>query len=311
MYLDKYFLIKNLLSNTRFTLCYDDDNNNPDGGGNPDGNPDGGGNPDGNPAVTDPPHGGGSGGGGGNNGNPNPDIRTNPLSREQQDYFNKKINEEKKKWQAQQEKTIRELEKLKQSSTITAKEKEALQSRIDEMQAQFLSKEELLKKEKEKLAKEHMNTVQSLSSERDTWRTRFETSSVSRALLDAAHTHDAFNPEQIVAMLEKHARLVEEVDQDGKGTGVFIPRVRLTDFDQEGKPVTLDLTAEQAVKRMKDTPDKYGNLFKSGVAGGVGGNGSANGSRGKNVDFSKMSPEEYMKWRKDHPKLDVEGAMRH
>jgi hypothetical protein len=239
-----------------------------------------------------------------NQNNQNQNGKVN-FTREQQEFINKKMAEERRKLQVQNEKTIKELEKLKQAQGITQKQRDDLQTRIDELQAQFMSKEELLRKEKEKLAKEHKTIVEQLSFDRDSWKNRYHTSTINRALQDSAIRHEAFNPEQIMAILEKQTRLVEESDEEGKPTGSLVPRVKLNDVDGEGKPITLDLTVDQAVKRMKDTPDKFGNLFKSGVAGGIGGTGSANNGRGKTVDPSKMSMHEYLEWRKKNPNLDV------
>ena len=46
---------------------------------------------------------------------------------------------------------------------------------------------------------------------------------------------------------------------------------------------------------MKDRADEFGNLFKSGVAGGLGAKGGSPAGKGK--DPAKMSPEEYRVWR--------------
>jgi len=254
-------------------------------------------------------NGGGSNDGGGDGGDsgatppppatPPPSSKKLIFSPEQQTHINKILADERRKGQAANEKTIKELEKLKQSQGRTQEERDSLQARIDELQTQFLSKEELAKKEKEKLEKDHKSTLSTMTTERDQWRDLYHSSTISRSLLDAAIKFEAFNPDQIAAILEKHTRLVEDKDEEGKSRG-YIPRVKFTDIDGDGKPILLDLTVTEAVKRMKDLPERFGNLFKSNLTGGIGGNGTTGGRR---VEPGKMSTKEYMEARKKDPKL--------
>ena len=57
---------------------------------------------------------------------------------------------------------------------------------------------------------------------------------------------------------------------------------------------------------MKELPELYGNLFKSGVVSGIGGNsatgGLAPGANGQ-VDVRKLSPTQYREIREKNPEL--------
>jgi len=132
---------------------------------------------------------------------------------------------------------------------------------------------------------------------------KYETSTIERAIIDAAVINDGFSPSQFVRHLTPDTRLVEEVDENGAGKGTYVPRVKLPDVDKDGKAVVLDLSPGEAVKRMKEQVDLYGNMFKSNVNGGIGGTGPTGVTR--TPKFDEMSPAAYADWRKKHKDLDL------
>ena len=136
----------------------------------------------------------------------------------------------------------------------------------------MLSKEELAKRERDRLVNEHKSTLDNISKERDTWKSRFEESQITRAIVDAAIKGDAFNANLIVPLLKPNAALVEN-QNDGQPTGTFAVKVNMTVFEG-GVAKSLTLSPEEAIKLMKDKPDEYGNLFKGNLNGGVGGGAS-------------------------------------
>lgn len=232
----------------------------------------------------------------------NDPLKKLKFSPEQQKFFNETVAKEKKRLQQQNEKTIEELKKLQQQQGVSEKQKSDLQNRINELQQQFMSKEEIAKQEREKQEREHQGVLQSTKQERDQWKERFQNSTITRAIQDAAIEADAYSPIQIVDMLERRTRLVEEVDEDNKPTGRFVPRVKVEEV-QEDKTVVLDLTVKEALQKMKNTPERFGNLFKSGVAGGLGRAGSADTGSGRKKDPGKLTMAEYLEQRKKDPNL--------
>lgn len=211
-----------------------------------------------------------------------------------QSKVNAILAEEKRKYQEQQRKMAQELENLKNSASLTAKEKEDLQARLDELNNSLLTKEELAKQERDKQEKKYQTDLTKVTQEMSTWRDRYTNESIVRSITDAASANDAWSTEPIVALLRPNTKLVEEKDDDGKPTGNLIPRVKFQGEDKEGKQVTLDLTVPEAVKQMKDLPNRYGNLFKSAASGGLGSAAGA-ASSGRLPDPRKMTMEEYMK----------------
>ena len=212
-----------------------------------------------------------------------------------QEKMNALLAEEKRKHQQVINKQVKELEKLQRSTNLNEQAKSELQGRIEELQNTLLTKEELAAKDTKRLQEEAKKERETLSGERDTWKNRFMQSTTHRALLDEALKADAFNPNTVVALLAPNTRLTEVLDAQGNPIpDNFIPKIKFQDLDKDGKPVTLDLTVPEALKRMRDQPDLYGNLFKSGVSGGL---GATNRQAPNQKDPAKMTHEEWLKHR--------------
>lgn len=238
------------------------------------------------PVVTDPPV-------------------TPPVDDDKPTISNKKMNAivaaEKRKFQEQQQQTIKQLETLQKAKGLSDKEKDGLASQIEDLKNSMLTKEQLAAKEREKLQNEHREklTEQQQKAEKN-WKL-YEESTIKRSIVDAASTNDAYRASQIVEILEKKTQLVEDKDGDGRGLGTFTPHVKFPDT-KDNKPIILDLTVEEAVKRMKDMPDEFGNLFKSGVVGGLGGSGGTGGG-GATDKEAPADPEKFRIWREKQKKL--------
>ena len=76
------------------------------------------------------------------------------------------------------------------------------------------------------------------------------------------------------------------------------------DIDEKtGENIKTLRSPQDAVKRMKELPQLYGNLFKANVVSGIGSGSAAGGvptGTGK-VDVSKLSSEQYRKLRAENP----------
>ncbi len=223
-----------------------------------------------------------------------PIVKDDETPKFNQTQLNKLLAEEKRKAQKQIETSVSQLEALKKSKSLSDKERTDLQARIEEMNNSLLTKDQLAAKERERLQNEHKKTAETLSAERDSWRQRFTEQTITRSILDEAVNAEAYKPQQVVALLKGDTRLVEVLDGEGNPTGEYHAKVKMVDADKDGKPQTLDLTVQEALKLMKSRADDYGNLFKSGVSGGLGGTTKS----GKQADPSTMTPEQYREHRK-------------
>lgn len=257
------------------------------------------------PVFEDGSDGGGGGGGDGGDGGSGGDGDDKGLKDDKttktftQDQVNKMLAEDRRKHASRTQKAIDELNALKERANITANERAELESRIEEMSNQLLTKEELAKKDLAKAEKKSKEIQESLTVDRDFWKNRYTQETIDRAIIGAAVEHNAFNPEQIVAMLGPHTRLVEESDDEGKPNGQYATIVKFADTDDEGKPITLDLSVKDAVKRMTEI-DKFLNLFKTEGQGGLGAHSKA-GGKPLNIAEIAKDPAKYREWRKKNP----------
>jgi len=216
--------------------------------------------------------------------------------------LNRLLAEDKRKHQEKTSTLTNEIDALKAKNDLTDTERKDLESKNAELRKLNVTAEQLKKEDEKRLRNDYENQLTLVTKERDDWKTRFTTETIERSIIDASMSHDAFVPAQVVAILGPQTRLKEAVDDDGKPTGALTPTVSLDDI-QEGKPITLELAPEEAVKRMTEM-DQYLNLFKGKGAGGIGGSNRASGSKGGKMTMAQaakeLSPPEYRKWCKEN-----------
>lgn len=234
---------------------------------------------------------------------PPPPPDPEPVKVFKQEDVDKIVAEARRKDQAELQKQTNELKKLKETSNLTTQEKVDLQKRIDQMEDQYKTKEQLAAQELERKDARYKEEMESATKERDRWKGSYEETTISNAIL--LNSTDAVNSEQIHDILRPKSRLVEEI-VDGKLNGKFIVMVKIVVTDKKTKqPVSLDLPIHDAVKQMKENPERYGNLFKSTVSGGAGGGGGKGGrppaTGPLDGDTIKgMSDAEYKEYRETH-----------
>lgn len=214
-----------------------------------------------------------------------------------QDEVNTIMADNKRSLQKKNQELIAQLEQTKKAGNLSTEERSKLNERIDALENEMLTKEELAKKEQDKLVRTHKKQVDELASELDNWKNRFTQSTITRSITDAAVKSNAFHPSQIVAIIQPTTRLVEDVDSEGQPTGELIPKVKFSTTDKDGKPVQLDVTVEEAVKQMKDM-DEYLNLFKGDGTAGLGA-GNTGGGKKPDVRALASDPAKYRQARKE------------
>ena len=235
-------------------------------------------------------------------------VKVNPAA---QDELNTMMASNRKKLTQQNTELVTQLEQIKQNANLTADERDELQTRITQLEEQYMSKEELTKRETTKKEREFQKSLEGVTKDRDSWKGRYSTATVERSLQDAAVAAEAVQSAQIVDILRGRTQISEAI-VDGKPTGEYIPVVKFNDTNEEGQSVVLDLTPAEAVKRMKELPNMYGNLFKGTAAGGLGEGSSAEGGAAKTEVLEDITkdPVKYAKWRKDNPDLDISKLRR-
>jgi hypothetical protein len=238
------------------------------------------------------------------------------FTAEQQKKFNDAIAAERRKQegkfrQAQEtlKKTEKQYQELLASAGLTEQERKALQANLEVVQGQLRSKEEQLQVEKKQIEEAYAGKLQELEKKASFFETLYRDSTIERALQDAAVKHEAWSPSQIVTQLRGQTKMLEETDpKTGKLTGKYRPMVEMLTLNTTtGETETKAYTPEEAVKRMKDDKDTWGNLFKSGVVSGIGA-GTATGGltpgqsgRLDAAAINRLSPAQYREIRAKHP----------
>ena len=225
-----------------------------------------------------------------------------------QEDVNRMLADDRRKHQTQIQRVEKMLEETAASKNLTIQEREMLAQQLEDLRKETRTKEQQLAHDKKQLEEQYQKQLADERKVREQWETRYREGTVERALMDAAVGGDAFNTNTVMSVLRPMTRLTEITDEKtGKGTGKFKVMVDFPDTDPNtGEPTVTLHTPESAVKRMKDLPQVYGNLFKSGVVSGIGSSaatgGLASGAGGK-VDPRKLSQEQYLKIRQENPAL--------
>jgi hypothetical protein len=222
-----------------------------------------------------------------------------------QDQLNKLMADNRRKLTQQNGELVTELTALKDQANLTTQAKTELEDRIEKLQEQTMTQEEIAKRNAKKAAKDHDDALGKVTTERDNWRNRYTSERVTTELLAAAGEAKAAVASQMVNILGPNTILAEKTDEAGKLTGEYETLVKFADVDGDGKPVTLNLAPAAAMKRMKELPEQYGNLFINPGTGGVGGTSGAGSSKGKQMSVKDLiDTDNYQAWRKKNPGAD-------
>lgn len=237
---------------------------------------------------------GGTGGGAGGTGAGGTDASKQFT----QDDVNRFLAEDRRKHKTQVEQTVAQLEELKTQKGLSEQQVLDLERRIENLNSTVQTAEEKAKQQLAKKEKEFKDSLDKTVVDRDQWRGFYTREVTNNQILQAAVAHKAVSTEQILEFLGPKTRLVEVLDPtDNKTVVGYAPKVKFKDKNDKGEEIELDLTIEDTVKRMKDLPDRFGNLFNSGTTGGLGGTGSAGGG-GAGAGISLDDPAKYRSERK-------------
>lgn len=226
-----------------------------------------------------------------------------------QEDVNTIMAREKRKTQEAQKQHAAQLEQYKKTAQLTTEERAKLEAQIDDLQSKSMTVEEKARRESEKAAKTHQAALDGLTTERDSWQNQYTNELIGNKIALASAKHKAENPEHIDGLIRSRTKVAPVLDPEGNATGRFEARVAFPDTDKENKPITLDLTVDEAVKRMTELP-QHQNLFAGGKAGGLGASGGQGGKIGT-IDVAKMAREDpagYRKLRKEKPE-EIAKAM--
>lgn len=206
--------------------------------------------------------------------------------------------------QSAQKELAKELAQQQQLKGLSEDERTGLQSRIDELESEFLTEKEKADRAAKQSTDDFTNQVNGLTTDRDHWRSSFQTEVVSNSIRSAAGDNKAFDRsgDQIAAIIRPMTEFKDIVDDNGKPTGSVKAIVKFPDTDKNGDAVTMEYTVAEAVKRMTEL-DKHANLFEDTMRSGLGGTQNGGAPKGK-VDLKRLANEDpaaLRKLRKEQP----------
>ena len=217
---------------------------------------------------------------------PNQEPNQEPKNKTySQAEFDKHMAGLRRKNESQVEAMSKELETLKERSNLTTQERADLETRLETLKEESMTKEQKLNKQLKKVDTEWANKFKTLEEKHNDLSNRYENETINRAITNAAIDGDAFSPEQIVAILRPTTQLIPELGENKEPTGNLLTIANFTGIDEEGNTVTEKLPVQEAVKRMREMPEKYGNLFKSDSSSGVG-RGNSNNNTDDDAKYS-------------------------
>jgi hypothetical protein len=188
--------------------------------------------------------------------------------------------------------------KLLEQTNLTEETRNQLQADLENVQNLMRSKEQNLELQAKKAKEKYDADLRNATLEREKYKTMFETSTIERAIVDAAAKNEAFDPSQFVKMIGGQAKIVEELTDSGEKTGRLVPRIEWEIKDDSGAITKVLKTPEEVVVLMKEDTQRHGNLFRSNVARGLGSGNAQGVSPSGRVDVKKLSPQQYAEMRK-------------
>lgn len=218
--------------------------------------------------------------------------------------FRRKAEAREKELLAANQQLLKEAESAKQrlsESGGTTEELIAAQSRVEELEQKVLSAEELANR---RLKKTESELTQQLEKERERANRnemQFRQQVERTQFVSAAIEFEAENPEDFAEMLRSRTEWKEVETDDGTD---IQPRVTLDELTDDGKPVRMEYTIREAIKRMHEQPERHGYLFKSHKKSGLGGSGNSRVSGSAvTAEQLKNDPALFRKLRKENPAL--------
>lgn len=231
------------------------------------------------------------GAGSGNGNPPNNPPATKTFTQEQLDQI---VQERLSKQKTQLNNMQKLVDDFKNNKSVTEEQQNQLQEQIRHLEKTILTKEELSAKEKKELQSQMSERLKASEEAATRWKNLFESGSIQRDIFEASR-EEAFDPQQFIQLLSPSAKLIEEVT-DGKPTGRHKTVISFVGQDKDGNAVQMELSPAETVKEMKKMTGKYGNLFKSGLNSGLGGN-NAGGTGKELTDADLHDHDSYMKHR--------------
>lgn len=188
-------------------------------------------------------------------------------------------------------------ESLLENFRGTDEQRAKLEDDLENVRAQMRTKEQQAAHERKREQEKYNRELTAAQEQATTWKQRYESSTIERAIVDAASKNDAFNPDHFVSLLSPKSKVVEELDDAGTPTGNLVPKVEWTVVNPDTKqPEKVLKSPSEVIELMKEDVQSHGSLFKSNVAKGLGAGTFTGGKTTGRLDVKNMTMEEYAKY---------------
>lgn len=187
-----------------------------------------------------------------------------------QDQLNKIIQERVSKEKEVQKELLTKLSELEQGKSLSDEERGKLQKRIEELKNEFLSVEEKAEKEKKHWEEKYTKETSNLTKDRDKWHNEYVNFRIEKELTEAAVANDAITPHQLVKLLRADTKMKDVIDEKGNPTGFFEVRVAISQEKEDGTQYTVELSPAQAMAKLREMPNHWGNQFSAKSVDGSG-----------------------------------------
>jgi hypothetical protein len=223
-----------------------------------------------------------------------------------QDDVNKFLADDRRKHNDKYSKLEQTYKTMLADKNLATETKSKLELELQDLQKTFRTKAQQADYERKQVEEKLTSEMSGYKESATRWEGMYKDSVIQRSLQDAAIGGEAFNPLQIVNLLRGNTTMRPAMDPEGvEIPNEMIPMIDFPDKDDTtGESVTTLRTPQEAVQRMKELPEQFGNLFRANVVSGIGAGAATGGvtsGEGGRVDVSKLSTEQYRRMRKENP----------
>src|SRR5690606_4475764 len=190
-----------------------------------------------------------------------------------QDEIDKIVSKRSEKARTAQKQALKQLEQIQNTVKMSEEEKDTLEAEIEKLRKQTLTSEEIAKREAKKAKDTYESQLTDAQKQAERWEKQYKGLKVNYEITTAAQKHGVL-PQSLPfleSFLSPKMTLSELKDEDTGELRGHEALVDFTDIGADGKPVQVQLTVEETVKRMKELPESYGQLFSAPSGGGMGG----------------------------------------
>lgn len=222
-----------------------------------------------------------------------------------QEDINKYLADDRRKHTEKYKKLEGSYQEMLADKNLASEQRAKLEGDLLDLQKTFRTKEQQAEYERKQDKERFVQEVTGYKEAATRWESMYKDSVIQRSLQDAAVAAESFNPTQIVGLLRPVTQMRPATDEEGNELdNQMIPMIDFPDIDEKtGKQIITLRTPAEAVQRMKELPEYYGNLFRANVVSGIGA-GAATGTttgEGGRVDVTKLTAEQYRKMRTENP----------